>query len=83
MAVGGSLMGGIWTKYAQHISVVLGLYTWGLVGLVFYNIVAVYLDLNNNGVDWTSFSQMSILVMILINLGLYFFILLIHLITHP
>jgi len=83
IAIGGSLMGGIWTKYAQYVSVCFGVFTYILLGLVCYNIVGVYLNLNQNGVDFTNFSQMSILVMILVNLGIFFIILIIHIVTHP
>jgi chitin synthase len=34
-------------------------------------------------VDYTNFSQMSILVIILVNLGIYVLILVLHLFTHP
>jgi chitin synthase len=83
LAIGGSLLGNVWTKYAHYISAAMGFYTYGLLGLVTYNIVVVYLDLNNAGVDWTNFSQMSILVMILVNIGTFFLIIFFHLFTHP
>lgn len=47
-----------------------------------YNLVEVYLDLNGTGIDWGNYSQMSIFIMICINLGLYIILLLLHLPTH-
>jgi chitin synthase len=83
IAIGGSLMGGLWTKYAQYVSICFGVFTYILLAMVCYNIIFVYLNLSGNGVDLNNFSQMSILVMILVNLGIFFLILIIHLVTHP
>jgi chitin synthase len=83
IAVAGSLMGNSWIPHAKYVSLVMGVYTYGLLGLVTYNIVGIYLNLSGSGIDLKNFSQMSILVMILINLGIYLMILLLHLFTHP
>ena len=57
--------------------------TFAMLGLVAYNIIAIYLNLNTTGIDWNSFTQVSILVMIAINIGGYFLLLVLHLFTHP
>ena len=83
VGVAGSLLGNSWINHAKYISIVMGVFTFALVALVAYNIVGIYLDLNSTGVVWTDLSQMSILVMILINLGIYSLLLFLHLFTHP
>jgi len=76
-------MGNIWIPYSRYISVVMAVFTFGILGLVIFNLVGIYLNLNGSGVDFFNFSQMSILIIILINLGIYVLILLLHLFTHP
>jgi chitin synthase len=76
-------MGNAWIAYARYISIVMAVYIFGVIGLVAYNIVGVYLDLAGSGVNTNNFSQMSVLVMILINLGIYALIVILHLFTHP
>lgn len=83
VGVVGSLQGNVWITYARYISIAMGIFTYGLLGLVTYNIVDVYLNLSTTGVDFTNFAQMSVLVMILVNLGVFAFILFLHLFTHP
>jgi cellulose synthase/poly-beta-1,6-N-acetylglucosamine synthase-like glycosyltransferase len=83
VAVAGGLTGAVWTKHAQVISAVLSFFTLGMFGLVTYNIVFVYLGFGTTGIDFTSFSQVSILVMTGINLGVYYFVIFMHLPTHP
>jgi cellulose synthase/poly-beta-1,6-N-acetylglucosamine synthase-like glycosyltransferase len=83
IGVAGSLMGNIWIPYSRYISVVMAFFTFGVLGLVLYNIVGIYLNLSGSGIDFRNFSQMSILVIILVNLGIYLLILLLHLFTHP
>lgn len=61
----------------------MAFFTFGVLGLVVYNIVGIYLTLDGAGIDFTNFSQMSILVIILANLGIYALILILHLFTHP
>lgn len=83
VGVAGSLIGNGWIPYARYISIVMALITYGLMGLVTYNIVGIYLNLDSSGINWNDFAQMSVLVMILVNLGIYAFILLLHMFTHP
>jgi cellulose synthase/poly-beta-1,6-N-acetylglucosamine synthase-like glycosyltransferase len=82
VAIAGGLMGNIWTKYAHSVSACLTVFTFAMWGLVTYNIVAVYLSLNDKGIDWTNFSQMSILVMVGINLVGFFINIILHIFTH-
>jgi len=51
-----------------------------MLGLVVYNIVAIYLDLANLKFD--SFRQAVVIVMILVNLGSFALLMLIHIPTH-
>ena len=82
MAIAGGLAGSVWTKHAHHISRIFSVITFALLGLVSYNIIVIYLNLNTTGVDTTSFTQMSILVMIAINIIGFFLLLLLHVPTH-
>lgn len=83
IGVAGSLMGNTWIPYSRYISVVMALFTFGVLGLVVYNIVGIYLNLNGSGIDTGNFSTMSILVIVLVNLGVYALVLILHLFTHP
>lgn len=83
IGVAGSLTGNAWLKHSRHLSVAMGLLTISLMGLVTYNVVSVYLSLGNLGVNNTDFSQMSVTVMVLTNIGLFLFLVVLHLITHP
>ena len=82
IAIAGGLAGSVWTKYAQHVSRVFSILTFAMLGLVAYNIIAIYLNLTSTGIDFTSFTQMSILVMLGVNVGGFFLLLLIHIPTH-
>ena len=85
IAIAGGLAGSVWTKYAQHVSRVFSILTFAMLGLVAYNIVAIYLNIlgpNSTGIDFTSFTQMSILVMLGVNVGGFFLLLLLHVPTH-
>lgn len=85
IAIAGGLAGSIWTKYAEHISRVFSLMTFGMIGLVAYNVIAIYLNIvgpNSTGINTSSFTQMSILVMLAVNIGGYFLLLIIHIPTH-
>ncbi len=62
-AVAGGLTGAVWAKNAQIVSNILSFFTFGMWGLVTYNIIFVYLGFTTTGIDFTSFSQVSILVM--------------------
>jgi len=82
VAVAGGLTGSVWTKHAHIVSGILSCFTFAMLGLVVYNILVVYLDFTGNGIDFTNFNQVSILIMIIVNLGLYYFIIFMHLPTH-
>lgn len=56
--------------------------TFGMLGLVGYNVIAIYLGIGTSGIDTSSFNQMSVLIMLGINLGGYFMIIFIHCIRH-
>jgi len=81
-AVAGGLTGAVWTKHAHVISGVLSFFTFAMFGLVTYNIVFIYLGFGTTGIDFTSFNQVSILVMTGINLGVYYFVIFMHMPTH-
>ena len=83
VGVAGSLMGNAWVQYAKYISIAMVPVVYGLLGLVTYNIVEVYLNLSGKGVDVKDFYQMSVLVMVFINLGLFFLIVLLNSFLHP
>ena len=82
VAVAGGLMGSIWTKDAQVITQILAVFTYALFGLTMYNVVFVYLALGSEGIDFSSFDQVSVLVLTVINLLLYSFIVFMHMPTH-
>ena len=82
VAVAGGLTGSIWTKNAQVISKILAVFTFAMWGLVTYNIAFVYLAFGSDGIDFSSFDQVSVLVMTVINLLVYYFIVFMHMPTH-
>ena len=82
IAIAGGLSGSVWTKYADNVSRFFSIFTYALLGLVGYNIIVVYLDLSGGGISTSNFTQMSILVMIAINLVGYFLLIFLHLPTH-
>jgi chitin synthase len=82
VAVAGGLTGSVWTKHAHVVSAVLSFFTFAMWGLVTYNIVFIYLGFGTTGIDWGNFNQVSILVMTGINLGVYYFVVFMHLPTH-
>jgi len=51
--------------------------------LVTYNIVVVYLGFTTTGIDFGNFNQVSVLVMTIINLLVYYIIIFMHVFTHP
>ena len=53
-----------------------------MLALVGYNIIAIYLNLTGAGIDTTSFTTMSILAMIAINLVGYYILIFLHIPTH-
>jgi len=83
IAVGGGLMGSSWTKNAHWVSGLLSIFTFGMWALVVSNVILVYLALGSTGIDVKSFNQMSVLIMTAVNIGLYYFVILMHLFTHP
>ena len=83
IAIAGGLSGSVWTKHAETVSIMFSLLTFGMIGLVTYNIIVVYLGFNDTGIDWTSFNQVSILVMCAVNIVGYLLIIFLHLFTHP
>ena len=50
--------------------------------LVTYNITVVYLGFGNTGIDFGNFNQVSVLVLTAINLGVYYFVIFMHIPTH-
>lgn len=58
------------------------LLNYSVLCLVTYNIINIYLGLSSTGVDWTNFTQMSVVVMLGINVAGYLAIILVHLPTH-
>lgn len=57
--------------------------TFAMIGFVSYNIAVVYLGIGEGGIDTSSFNQMSILIMVGINLGGYLLMILVHIFSHP
>ena len=82
-SVGGSLLGGGWVHHAQWISVMMAFFSYAIFGLALYNVFVVYLDIGGAGIDRNNFVQMSIFVVLCINVAAYFILLLLHLPTHP
>jgi cellulose synthase/poly-beta-1,6-N-acetylglucosamine synthase-like glycosyltransferase len=82
VAVAGGLTGSVWTKHAHYVSGVLSFFTIAMCGLVCYNIIVIYLGFGNTGISWSEFNQVSILVLTAINLGVYYFVIFMHLPTH-
>jgi cellulose synthase/poly-beta-1,6-N-acetylglucosamine synthase-like glycosyltransferase len=82
VAIAGGLSGSVWTKHAEAVSIMFSFITFVMIGLVTYNIVEVYLGLTKDGIDWSSFNQVSILVMCAANIGGYLLIVGLHLFTH-
>ncbi len=82
VAVAGGLTGSIWTKHAHVVSAILSFFTFAMWGLVTYNIVVIYLGFGNTGIDFSSFAQVSVLVMTGINLGVYYIVIFMHMPTH-
>lgn len=80
-AVGGSLVGKKWENHAHIVSGILSFFTFSMFGLVIYNIVGVYLDLTD--LKFENFRQGATIIMILINVGSTFLIILVHIFTHP
>jgi hypothetical protein len=85
VCVGGSLMGVIWTKHAWKASLVFTFFTFLMLGLVIWNVVGVYIGTANLTLAKvaTDFESMCVFVMTCLNVGCYFLIVFIHLLTHP
>ena len=82
VGVAGGLTGAIWTKHAHIVSGILSFFTFAMFGLVVYNIIVIYLGFGTTGIDWTSFNQVSVLVMTGINLGVYYIVVFMHIPSH-
>jgi len=82
VGVAGGLTGSIWTKHAHIVSSILSIFTFAMWGLVVYNIIVIYLGFGNTGIDWTSFNQVSVLVMTGINLGVFYIVVFMHMPSH-
>lgn len=56
-----------------------------VLGLVGYNIINIYLGFTdpNATIDWTDFTQISVIIMLAINIGGYLLVIFMHLPTHP
>ncbi len=83
VGVGGGLSGANWTKHAHIISSILSVFTFLMWGLVVYNVVFIYVGVGNKGVNTSSFNQMSILILSIINILSFLIVILMHLPTHP
>ena len=94
--VAGALTGRQWSKRAGALSGVFSIFTFMLFLLVTYNLLFIYLQLTENpntkalSNSTTSFDrnnltsrQMLIIVLAIINIGAFFLIMLVHLLTHP
>lgn len=53
-----------------------------MLGLVTYNVIFIYLGIGDTGIDTSNFNQMSVLVMLIVNLGGYFLIVVMHVFSH-
>jgi chitin synthase len=82
VGVAGGLTGAIWSKHAHVVSYVLSFFTFAMWALVTYNIIFIYLGFGTTGIDFSNFNQMSVLVMTGINLGIYYFVIFMHMPTH-
>ncbi len=57
--------------------------TFGMFGVVIYNVFVIYLGLTSTGIDFQNFNQMSVLVIAGINVGGLFLLIFMHFFTHP
>lgn len=85
VAIAGGLTGATWTKHAQYVSSVLSFFTFGMWGLVVYNVIFIYLNVGSSGLSeiMSNFDQASVFILIVVNLGLFFIIIFMHIFTHP
>lgn len=84
--VAGALTGRQWSKNAHYVSAALTFFTVLLLGLVGYNVVAIYLKVANFKLDSSQSNYMTIMIILVllgINIGCFVFLLLVHLCTHP
>lgn len=85
LSVTWSLYGQEWTKQAHYLSYIFSFYTILLIGLVIYNVVEVYLQLNRiNSISDLFIDAETALVFVItcLNIAAYIIIALIHLPTH-
>jgi cellulose synthase/poly-beta-1,6-N-acetylglucosamine synthase-like glycosyltransferase len=84
--VAGALTGRQWSKNAHYVSAALTFFTVLLLGLVGYNVVAIYLKVANFTLDSSQSNYMTIMIILVllgINIGCFVFLLLVHSCTHP
>ena len=93
----GALTGRQWSKRAGILSAVFSIFTFLMFLLVIYNLVFVYLQISQNPAADTlsksgekpfdpnniSGKPLLILVMVVINIGLFILLMVAHLFTHP
>ena len=79
-AIGGSLVGKQWESQAHIVSGLLSIFTFAMLALVIYNILAIYLTLSD--LKFETFREIVVIVMVIANLGSFVLILFIHLFTH-
>ena len=82
VGVGGALTGRQWSKRAHVVSAVLSFYTFALMGLVFYNIQKILQKVEEDKIDYQSFTVMSIFIITIINVGFFILLLILHVPTH-
>lgn len=80
-AVAGALTGKQWLKKSHIISHLLSIFTFGLFGLVIYNVLMIYLKVKDNFNALNSIT-MLVLVLLIINISCSIILLLSHLPTH-
>lgn len=85
IGIAGGLSGAVWTKYAENLSRVFAAMNYFVLGLVGYNIINIYLGFTDPSatIDWTDFTQISVIIMLAINIGGYLLVIFMHLPTHP
>jgi hypothetical protein len=78
-AVGGSLAGKRWVKRAHVLSYALSFFTFGMFGLVTYNLLIIYINLEN--IDMNKFNTASVVIMAFINIGCFGLLLFMHMLA--
>jgi hypothetical protein len=65
---------------AHVVSLILSAFTFAMFALVIYNLIAIYLNLDD--INFDSFKSGSVVVMIGVNIGAFLLIMLVHVFTH-